>query len=148
MLFKIEFPEMLEWDWVKELPDLQRNSQFVSRSRLLSEIPPVPVERLLRVLKDALSRPEIVNASMHPESSEERSEKSRHILMWFREYIRHKYGNEDSALLMLSYYLPTIVNGHYQGIDDPKLHDDMRNCRGISYPNSGSDPGFVGDVTE
>lgn len=147
MLFKIEFPEMLEWDWVKKLPDLQRNSQFVSRSRLLSEIPPVPVERLLRILEDALARPEIVKASKLPESGAERSEKSRHILMWFREYLRQKYENEDSALREFSFYFPMIANGHYQGIDDPKLHEHMKNSRDISYPNSGSDPGFVGDLS-
>ena len=131
MLFKIEFPEMLEWDWVKELPELQNNSKFVSRSRLLSEVPLVSIERLLSILEDALARPEIVEASMISDSGEEKSERSRHILMWFREYLRHKYGNEDNALRNVSYYLPALVNGKYKDINDPILRDHMRKDRSI-----------------
>ena len=125
------YPEMPEYMWAKDLDRVAKNSKWVkqdySREPITSDnLPKVPINMALAVLTETLSYPEVLRVQ-EPEYDDPK--RAGHFMMWYSEYIRHKYGNNNCKMrgpdFVLNGFLPKIVNGEHSGVDDDKLIQDL-----------------------
>ena len=126
MTGKIKYPEMLDYEWVREMDAVVRNSKATTKGdRLYSEIPPAPMTLVMTILNEMHNRPEILSAHASAKPHEKLGERESHLLTWFHEYLTHKYGNETKAVSAATMFMRSIANGGYTGLDDPKLKSDL-----------------------
>ncbi|WP_306257774.1 hypothetical protein [Pararhizobium sp. IMCC21322] len=121
MTDKTMFTELDQYQWYRDIDELAKHSKFKSMERLLSEIPPAPVSLVLTIMEEMTSRPEVFAAYASAPADGQIGPEEKFLLMWFREYIKHKYGNETQALSEAVYHMRDLANGAYGGVDDPKL---------------------------
>ena len=56
---------------------------------------------------------------------------SHFTLNSFREYLKYKYGNVTRATKIAQMYFLKIMAGHFSGIEDPKLREDLLNRKSV-----------------
>jgi hypothetical protein len=122
MAAKIIYPEMLEYPWVKDLDRVRANSKFVSGS---SEKLPVPINFLLTVMREAISRPEVMQAYGSAPLNGTIPPREQHLLLWYHEYLRHKYGVRLNPAATMIIPMRKLANGIYSGLDDTNLVADL-----------------------
>jgi len=78
-----------------------------------------------------LDRPEVVevitpvDASMDSDSKKERVDRGSHLMMWFTEYLGHKYGDDTEAVFAAQVYASKFIAGLYSSLEDLKLDEDL-----------------------
>lgn len=117
--------EMKSYDWVQDYENVLKNSRFVSGVRYAHEIPPTPLSLALKVIEENLKRPEIYACYASAPVDGQIGEGEHYVLTLFREYLKHKYGNESSVVTRTVLPLRRIVNGEFSGADDPDLHEHL-----------------------
>jgi hypothetical protein len=131
MAEKIIYPEMLEYPWVKELELVRAKSKFVSGSMPAPGEVPLPVNLLLSVMRDAASRPEVMEAYASAPLNGTIPPRGQHLLLWFNEYLQHKYGTRPNPVHYYMIPMRKLANGHYSGLDDPRLIKDLLSLPGV-----------------
>ena len=125
------YPEMPNYAWAKDLDRVTSNSRWVKQDYsgepiTSDKLPPVPINMALAVLRETMSYREVLEVN---QSDYDNPKRRHHLMMWYSEYIRHKYGNNNCKMhgpdFVLGQFLPEIVNGKYNGIDDERLHQDL-----------------------
>lgn len=122
---EMPYPDMLEFSWVKELGLARMESKFVSGGGTASERLPVPISLLLTVMKDAASRPEVMAAYASAPLDGQIPPREGHLLLWFNEYLQHKYGTRPNPIPEMTVPMRKLANGQYTGLDDPRLVADL-----------------------
>ncbi|SDR10713.1 hypothetical protein [Pseudovibrio sp. Tun.PSC04-5.I4] len=121
----LKYPEMLEYSWVKDMDRVKAQSKFVSSAgrglQPASEMPKVPINLLLTVMKDAMTRPEVMAAYGSAPVDGQIPPRENHLLIWFNEYLRHKYGTVPDPVMWIGTPLRRLANGFYENLDDPNL---------------------------
>lgn len=125
----LRYPEMLEYAWAKDLDRVRACSKFVSSEGkgviFVSERPRVPVNLVLAVLKEATAYPEVMHAYGCVPLDQQTPQREGHLLMWFHQYLSHKYGTEPDPVMAMGIAPFKLARGEYTGIDDPKLLKDL-----------------------
>lgn len=123
---KIIYPEMLEYAWVKDLDRVRAVSKYVAPDPKLppvtaDQLPKSPVNLLLTIIRESIAYPEVVAAQTKGTDTQ----RSLHLLMWFDEYLLHKFGDMHHGRMVASRFVKGIANGVYSGIADPELMRDL-----------------------
>jgi len=135
------YPEIIEWDWVRELKEASAGlSDDAGSSVGEPQSQPIPLNLVLAILSEQLKRPEIVKLRTETDpNSEDEVHRAKHILLWFAQYIDKKFENQTMAYLAAQPYLRRVLRGEYQGLNDPRLHQDLLSEKfigpddGVSY---------------
>ena len=134
----IIYPEMLDYAWVRDLDKVRSRSRYVVQNDAVpvtaDKLPKAPVNLVLTIIAEALSYEEIREA--HLKGADMR--RSLHLLMWFDEYLLHKYGNMPDARMVSARFVKHVVNGRYDGLDDSALRDDLLASPWVA-PDDGQD---------
>jgi len=136
---EIIYPEMLEYAWAKDLDRVKAASKYVERDPkaeplTVDKLPKSPINLVMAMLAESLCYPEIVEA--HTAGVD--TKRSLHLLMWFDEYLLHKYGNAPDARLVVSRFMRKIANGHYSGLNDGRIVPDLMKTPYVA-PDDGAD---------
>lgn len=123
---EIIYPEMLEYAWVKDLDRVTAASKYVAPDPnavpvTADKLPKTPVNLLLAIIRESIAYPEVVSALTKGSDTQ----RSLHLLMWFNEYLLHKYGDIHHGRMVASRFVRRIANGQYSGINDPDLIGDL-----------------------
>ncbi|MEO0917784.1 MAG: hypothetical protein AAFY31_12520 [Pseudomonadota bacterium] len=120
------YPEMLDYAWVKDLGRVTAQSKYVVPDQNLppvtaDKLPKSPINLVMVMLEESLSYPEIID--VHTKGADPK--RALHVLMWFDEYLLHKYGNLPDARMIVSRFVRRIANGTYTGLGDPRVKSDL-----------------------
>lgn len=121
----LKYPEMQEYDWAKDFERVRKNSKFVSGSIHSSDIPKRPLKEQLAIIRETMERAEVMEAFASAPYEEPLSERARHLLMWYHQYLGHKYGNRPDPLSLHTNIMRRFALGEFSGVDDPKLHEAL-----------------------
>lgn len=123
----IPYPEMLEFDWVKEFEEVKKNSKMIAYgNRKVSDIPPAPLSLVLTIIEEMHSRPEIWDIWVEAGLEKEFDDRGKNIMHGFYEYLDHKYGNETNAASSACAKMRKFASNYYAGLDDPNLIEDIQ----------------------
>ena len=73
------------------------------------------------MLEESLAYPEIAEAWTQGADRQ----RALHLLMWFDDYLLHKYENTPDARMIVSRFVRLIANGTYAGFEDPRVAHDL-----------------------
>lgn len=119
---QLKYPEMQEYEWVKDLDRVTRQSKFEhGKMTRVSELPKVPLSLALQVMEEAASRVEVMEAYASASPAGQIPDREKHLLIWHNEYLRHKYGNRPDPIKAITVAMRNLANGVYKGLSDPAL---------------------------
>lgn len=118
-----EFLENLPWYKEKQL--LKDKSKFISGPAPYNAGGPCNIDLVLACIREALDRPEILEAYKSAGPNENIPDEYRNIIHYFNSYLWVKYGNRPDPLKHHIAYMRRIANGNYTGADDPNLRFDL-----------------------
>lgn len=121
MTDKTMFTELDQYQWYRDIDELEKHSNLNTEDRLLSEVPPAPISLVLTIMEDMASKPEVMAAWGSPYIDGKIADEEWFLLRWFYYYIIYKYGNETKAVDKARSYIIRLAKGVYSGLDDPKL---------------------------
>lgn len=131
---EIIYPEMLDYAWAKDLDRVRAVSKYVRPDPgappvTADKLPKTPINLVLTLIRESIAYQEVVDA--HVKGSD--SKRSLHLLMWFNEYLLHKFGDTHHGMMVASRFVRGIANGQYSGIDDPELMGDLMESRYVTH---------------
>jgi len=127
---EIIYPEMLEYAWVKDMDRVVAHSKHVKQdysgqSVTVDQLPKCPINLILAVMKEAMSYPEVMEAYGSAPLNGQIPKREAHLLMWFNEYLIHKYGSTPDPRMSTKIPLRKIANGQFSDLNDPALIDEL-----------------------
>ncbi len=144
MAAEIPYPDILEYPWMKDFARVKANSKYKKFFSEYSDLPKAPINLVLTVMKETMERPEIMAAFASTIGDENFDHERNHItLFWYREYIKHKYGNYPDPYLEMDVAIRKLAQGVYSGLDDPNMIAALMARRHVG-PDDGVDYGIVG----
>lgn len=126
----IMYPEMLEYAWVKDMDRVVANSKHVKwdysgKPVTADKLPKCPINLVLAVMKEAMSYSEVMDAYGSAPLDGQIPPREKHLLMWFNEYLIHKYGSNPDPRMLTKIPLRKIANGQFSDLNDPSLVDEL-----------------------
>ena len=103
------------------------------------DLPKVPVNFVLAVMKETASRQEVLDAYASAPIDGQIPPKEFHVILWHNAYLRHKYGNQPDPLRVMQIPMRKLANKMYSGTEDPRLRADLLKRRfvceddGVNY---------------
>jgi hypothetical protein len=84
MADEVKYPEMQEYPWAKDMDRVVADSKHVpgKGGGLMSEQTKVPINLLLTVMREAMSRPEVMEAYASAPLNGQIPPREVHLLMW------------------------------------------------------------------
>jgi hypothetical protein len=120
-------PEVLEYKWFQEYGRVIGN--YVPHNWREGPAPAVPVYKVLTVLEDCMSYPEIVEAFSSAPPDGQIPDRERELLHWFGEYIKNKYQINFGVIIDP---MRELANKTYKGLNDPIFRDYLISLHEIS----------------
>lgn len=121
MTDKTMFTELDQYQWFNDIDELADASNLDLSTRCLADIPPAPLSLVLTIMRETVSRPEVVAAWRSAPLDEQIGPEESFLLRWYNDYLDYKYGNETMAVDEARGHIRLLVNGVYSSVDDPKL---------------------------
>ncbi len=71
---------------------------YSGKPRTMDQLPRIPINMVLALMKEAVSYPEVMEAyraldNLKPRYGQGKQYREENLLMWFDQYLIHKYGN-------------------------------------------------------
>jgi hypothetical protein len=140
MVQAVPYPTVYEYPWAKDYDRVCAASKTVPPpGGLMSELPKVPINLLLTVMREAKSRPEIMEAYASVPVNGQIPPRESYLIMWHMEYLSMKYGRDPNPVGEMIIPMRRLANGQYTGLDDAQLITDLLDrplvCEddGVSY---------------
>ncbi|MEZ5825167.1 MAG: hypothetical protein R3C97_10620 [Geminicoccaceae bacterium] len=130
MKIKEIIQELSKFDWFRELPELKKTSKQMTVLRK-EDRKLAPVSRVLELMEETMSRPEIWNAYASAPIDGQIRGIHRNIIHAYATCFWHKYGNNPD--LFFSGANRMLACGEFTGIDDPKLREYLLLDKGFVY---------------
>lgn len=121
MTDKTMFTELDQYQWFNDIDELADASNLDLSTRCLADIPPAPLSLVLTIMRETVSRPEVVAAWRSAPLDGQIGPEESFLLRWYNDYLDYKYGNETMAVDEARGHIRLLVNGVYSSVDDPKL---------------------------